>query len=146
MNSLLQLIILDGKRASDDDIIVNICWELGDLVVDYPIGLGDSDAEKKQSPRAQIHDSSPWHERKAIAAPFYTIWISTGTETLNTGMYYQHPTPWSVSSLVLEDCQKRRDGRELTRTGGDGNLDVGGWRLNHKLDSHVRNPDNVVAN
>ena len=37
-----------GKRASDDDIIVNVCWKLGDLIVDRPMGLGDSDAEKKQ--------------------------------------------------------------------------------------------------
>ena len=36
------------KRTSDDDIIVNVCWKLGDLLVDCPIGLGDGDAEKKQ--------------------------------------------------------------------------------------------------
>ena len=39
------------ERASDDNIIINICWELGDLIVDRPIGLGDDDTEKKQRPR-----------------------------------------------------------------------------------------------
>ena len=34
------------ERASDDNIIINICRELGDLIVDRPIGLGDDDAEK----------------------------------------------------------------------------------------------------
>ena len=34
------------QRTSDDDIIVSICWELGDLVVDRSIGLSDDDGEK----------------------------------------------------------------------------------------------------
>ena len=37
----------DGRqRASDDDIIVGIRWELGDLIVDRSIGLHDCDGEE----------------------------------------------------------------------------------------------------
>ena len=48
-----------GKRASDDDIIVNVRWELGDLIVDFSIGLDSGDGEKEQRPRIQIHGRGP---------------------------------------------------------------------------------------
>ena len=34
------------QRASNDDVIVGVCWELGDLVIDRPVGLLDDDREK----------------------------------------------------------------------------------------------------
>ena len=61
------------ERASDDNIIINICRELGDLIVDRCIGLGDDDTEEEQRPRVQIHRGSPWHECQAIPAPFISI-------------------------------------------------------------------------
>lgn len=47
------------ERASDDDVVVGMRWELGDVVVDRSIGLCDGDSEKQQSPRARIHGGSP---------------------------------------------------------------------------------------
>ena len=61
-----------GKRTPNDDTIVSICWKLGGLIVDCPIGLGDGNAEKKQRPRVQIHGGSAWHKRQAIPTPFCT--------------------------------------------------------------------------
>ena len=84
-----------GKRASDDDIIVNVRWELGDLVVDRCIGLGDGDTEKKQRPRIQIHGCGPWYKREAIPVPFYPCRVPIGTahvsvmETLRTAVNIQ---------------------------------------------------------
>ena len=34
------------ERASSDDIIVGVHWELGDLIVDRSIGLHDCDGEE----------------------------------------------------------------------------------------------------
>lgn len=34
------------RRASDDDIIVGVRWELGGMVVDRTVRLGDGDSEK----------------------------------------------------------------------------------------------------
>ena len=106
MSSFLWLGVWDEKRASDDDIIVNVCWELGDPIVYRSIGLDDGGAKKKQRPRVQVHGGSPWQNRQAVPAPFYTSWVSIGTETLKTAIDYQHPTPWTASPRVSDDFPK----------------------------------------
>ena len=106
MSSFLWLGVWDEKRASDDDIIVNVCWELGDPIVYRSIGLDDGGAKKKQRPRVQVHGGSPWQKRQAVPAPFYTSWVSIGTETLRAEMDYRHPASWTASPRVSEDFQK----------------------------------------
>ena len=44
--SLPSVHVWHGQHASNDDVIVGVCWELGDLVVDRPVGLLDDDREK----------------------------------------------------------------------------------------------------
>ena len=85
MSSFLCLVVWRRKRASDDDIIVNVRWELGDLIIDCPIDLGDGDTEKEQRPRVRIHCGGPWHKHQATPVPFYTSWISIDIETLRMG-------------------------------------------------------------
>ena len=94
------------KHASDDNIIVNVSWELGDLIVDCPIGSADSDAENEQKPRVQVHGGRSWHKRHAIPVSFYTSWVSIGAETPRVGMDYQHPASWIASSRGSEDFPK----------------------------------------
>jgi len=59
--SPLQLTVRNGQRASNDDVIVGICWELGGLIVDRSVGLHEDDREKYESPHAHIHGDALQH-------------------------------------------------------------------------------------
>jgi len=60
------------QRASNDDIIVGMRWELGDLIIDRSNGLRDGDGEKYQRLRVEAYGDSPQPEHRSILNPLYT--------------------------------------------------------------------------
>ena len=62
----LELTVWNEQRASDDDVIVGICWELRDMVVDRSGDSRDDDREKQQTRRAQLHGDGIQHGPSSI--------------------------------------------------------------------------------
>ena len=46
VSSPLELTVWNGQRASNDNVIVGVCWELRDLVVDRSGSSRDDDGEE----------------------------------------------------------------------------------------------------
>ena len=64
--------VWNGQRASDDYIIVDVGWELGNIFVYRSICLRDYGSEEQRL-RVQIHgDLNPQTKSQANAASFYT--------------------------------------------------------------------------
>ena len=71
MSSWIRFMVWRRQRTSDDDIIVLVRWELGDMVIDRSVRLCDGDDEEQQRLCAQIHDSlSPQLEYQANRVRF----------------------------------------------------------------------------